>query len=442
MRGLRYLRDRFYEGPRDMGIKVPRRGSYQSPTLTALLWAYAFVARHLTMPARIILLCAVLIVPYAMISLLMPLYILAFAIAALFIVDVVTGFLMTPHVYCRRTTPPRVAAHSRFMAGYRVENRGRRPAWDVRIDTLPMPGALRFVHGRPFFQRLGPGEEQQARVTMQAGRRGEYTLPSVRADSTVPFCLWRWGKTSGYNGKLMVHPVFTPLTVLELPAGRQYQPGGVAYSSNIGESMEFRGCRDFRDGDNPRHIHWRSWARTGKPVVKEFQEEYFYRTALIVDTNPPGLWKRHVPGMPDEMAAFEAALSLTGAVADYLARHDGIVDLFAAGKDVYQFRSGRGTTCLEHILDILACLQPQHGDAFADLHQALQPHVPNLSGVVLLVLDWSPARRQLLEQIETAGVEVKTVFIGEQQARAPAELPSDATVLTAEDVGSGRVMRL
>ena len=36
-----------------------------------------------------------------------------------------------------------------------------------------------------------------------------------------------------------------------------------------------------------RKIHWRSWARRGEPVVKEYQEEYFSRIALVLDTFLP-----------------------------------------------------------------------------------------------------------------------------------------------------------
>lgn len=58
-------------------------------------------------------------------------------------------------------------------------------------------------------------------------------------------------------------------------------------SSSTGDAIEFVGTRDYREGDPPRNIHWRSWARRGAPVVKEYQEEYFCRIALILDTFLP-----------------------------------------------------------------------------------------------------------------------------------------------------------
>ena len=42
--------------------------------------------------------------------------------------------------------------------------------------------------------------------------------------------------------------------------------------------------RDYRPGDPLRRIHWKSWAKTGRPVVKEYQDEFFVRHGLILDT--------------------------------------------------------------------------------------------------------------------------------------------------------------
>ena len=42
--------------------------------------------------------------------------------------------------------------------------------------------------------------------------------------------------------------------------------------------------RDYRPGDPLQRIHWKSFARTGDPVVREYQDEFFERHALILDT--------------------------------------------------------------------------------------------------------------------------------------------------------------
>ena len=71
---------------------------------------------------------------------------------------------------------------------------------------------------------------------------------------------------------------------IALPGAMRYQEGGVALAANVGSSEEFVSLRDYRHGDPLRHIHWRSWAKTGRPIVKEFEDEFFVRHALVLDT--------------------------------------------------------------------------------------------------------------------------------------------------------------
>ena len=48
--------------------------------------------------------------------------------------------------------------------------------------------------------------------------------------------------------------------------------GARAYRLAAGDAIEFVGIREYRQGDPIRSIHWRSWARRGEPIVKEYQD--------------------------------------------------------------------------------------------------------------------------------------------------------------------------
>ncbi|NOY80508.1 MAG: DUF58 domain-containing protein [Kiritimatiellaeota bacterium] len=436
-RVFRQFRRRFYAGPRDLGIRPFRRGGYQSPTLTALLWGYALVARHLTLPARIVFICSGVIFPYAMLSLLMPIHILAFAILGLFVFDLAAGLAGASRFEVSRQAPPRMGAGTSARFAYTVSNRSRRPALDVAVDTLPLPAGLHWTRGNPLLETLQPGETVTTQAWLTAARRGEYTLPAVRADSAFPFHLWRWGRTCGEPQRLLVYPGFTPLRRLDLPVGLRYQPGGISLSSKVGESMEFLGCREFRDGDNPRRIHWRSWARLGCPVVKEFREEYLCRAALVLDTaasNP--LWL-DVPGLSPPDPGVEAAVSLTAAAADFLARRDFVIDLFAAGPEIYRFQGGRSLAYLDNMLDILACVRPHPGEPFAELIPVLVEEIAHLSSALVILVRWNERRRELLQRLAAAGVRTRALLVTAAK-RPPKGLPGDVTLVRASDVVAGR----
>lgn len=438
---LRRWRDQFYAGPRFLGRDPPVRKGYTSPTLTAGLWCYALIVRHFTMAGRVVFICSGLVMFYAMFSLHMPVHILAFALLALFGLDAAAGFGTLPRVRVVRDMPARMGAGREDRVRYRLTNMSRRPLWDLAVDTLPFPHPVTLCEGRCHVDALAPGQSVAVETPVRVKRRGRYTLPAVRVDSSFPFHLWRWGCTGTGPQRVLVYPAFTPLRTLTLGTGRRYQAGGIALSSDVGESMEFLGCREFLPGDDPRRLHWRSWARTSYPVAKEFCEEYFCRTALIVDTYQPPQRIRQALGLPVRDAALEAGFSLAAAVAEYLAARDYVIDLFAAGPEVYRFQGGRSLGYLENILDILACLQPHHGEPFREFSAEIAAEIAQISSVVFVLQTWNETRRDLILETAQAGAAVKAWLVT-APAAVPAALPAAVTVLTADDIRAGRCIDL
>src|SRR5262249_55852640 len=131
------------------------------------------------------------------------------------------------------------------------------------------------------------GQSQRVRLGLKCNRRGVYTLRGFRVETDFPFGLLRSRRTFEAPRSLLVYPKFTRLARLNLPTGRRYQPGGVALASNLGESFEFIGNREYREGDNVRDIDWRATARLTIPIVREYRDEYFMRVGVILDTHVP-----------------------------------------------------------------------------------------------------------------------------------------------------------
>jgi uncharacterized protein (DUF58 family) len=437
---LKRLRKAFYDGPDFLGVEPYSYNGYKSPTLTACLWLYAMMVRHFTMAGSMVFLCTGLVTMYAMFGLVMPIHILAFSLALLFTVNVVVGLFCRRRVMVCRHLPSHIAAGTSQAVLYDVRNDSSLPAWDVFLDSLPLPRGVRFTSGRPAFQALAPGEVSTARAYIQAERRGQYRLPAPRADTAFPFHLWRWGVTGSGDRLLTVYPAFHPLRTFELDTGLRYHAGGIALSSKVGNSMEFLGTREFRDGDDPRRLHWRSWARTSYPVVKEFCEEYLCHTALIVDTYRPRpyFWDRIIRPLDKP---FEAVASLTAAIADFLSEQDYIVDLFAAGPNVYRFRGGRHLGFLDNILDVLACLEAHHGEPFAEFSDELIAEIAQISSAVFVLLTWNDVRRDLLHEMASVGITTRT-FLITGASPPPDDLPDFVELIQAEDVLTGRCVSL
>lgn len=437
---LKRLRKGFYDGPGFLGIKPYSYNGYKSPTLAACLWVYAFSVKHFTMAGSLVFLCTGLVTMYAMFGLVMPIHILAFSLVLLFLVDVIAGLLCRRRVTVVRRLPSHIAAGYSQAVLYEVRNDSSLPAWDIAVDSLPLPRGVHFTSGRASFEALAPGESSVGQAYIRADRRGRYTLPTVRADSAFPFHLWRWGVNGGGDRVLTVYPAFHPLRSFELDTGMRYHAGGIALSSKVGNSMEFLGTREFRDGDDPRRLHWRSWARTSYPVVKEFCEEYLCHTALIIDTYRPRpyFWDRVIRPLDKP---FEAVASLTAAIADFLAEQDYIVDLFAAGPTVYRFRGGRHLGFLDNILDVLACIEPHHGEPFAEFTDELVAEIAKISSAVFVLLTWNDVRRDLLQQMAAVGIATRA-FLVTGPDPPPEDLPAFVEPIRADDILTGRCENL
>ena len=269
-------------------------------------------------------------------------------------------------------------------------------------------------------------------VSVCIERRGRYVIPAPTVRATDPLGLVAGSARALAEEVLIVYPRFYAMESFHLPLGRRYQPGGIPLASHTGDSMEFLGTREYQQGDPMRHIHWRSWARVGKPVVMEFQEEYFSRIALILDTFVPQRARAA------DVQAFEAAISVVASVAGFFSRSDHVVDIFAAGPDIYEVSAGRSLAYLENILDVLACLEPCREPAFEVVGPALFEKLGQITSVVAVVQDWDRPRAEFLRRVKAMGVELRIIIIRDAPTQedwsAEAESLGDMSVLRPLDV--------
>ncbi|HZI30963.1 MAG TPA: DUF58 domain-containing protein, partial [Candidatus Binatia bacterium] len=163
-------------------------------------------------------------------------------------------------------------AEGRRVQPFRInQHRSRNPFRQANLkdaDIPPMP----------------PNEEADAQMEIFPLRRGIVHLTGVTVSRPDPLGLFRSFLRVSVPQTVLVLPRRYPLPSVALPGAMRYQKGGVALATHVGSSEEFVALRDYRHGDPLRHIHWRSWAKVGKPIVKEFEDEFFVRHALVLDT--------------------------------------------------------------------------------------------------------------------------------------------------------------
>lgn len=322
------------------------------------------------------------------------------------------SWVAVPQVRLLRRPLHPTSAGADLLVEVEVENLSRRTAYALTVMELDLPDSLRPAYDchAVHIPRLGPGEKAVVPLRLRCLKRGAYTLRGLCVASALPFGLWLGLRRSSQATSFLVYPAFTTPEVFPLPEGRQHQPGGILMSSNVGDSSEFMHTREYHAGDNPRHVHWASWARLGKPVVKVYQEEYFVRLALLIDT---------AAVTTSEQEAFETGLSVAAGLADYLSRRDYIIDIFVAGATVYRFQAGRALAHFEHILEILACLEATSRVDWEAVAVSLIPEAPRLTTVVIILMDWTPAPAACIKQLQDLGVGVQTIVIRDGATSSP-----------------------
>jgi uncharacterized protein (DUF58 family) len=163
----------------------------------------------------------------------------------------------------------------------------------------------------------------------------------------------------------------------------------------------------------------------GRPVVKEFQDEFFVRHALILDTF----------AKPEELAVFEEAVSVAASFACTLDTQESLLDLLFVGPEAFSFTIGRGVAHADQMLELLASVKLCPGKSFSALQQIVIEHAGSVSGCICIFLAWDDARRELVRRLTALGVPVLVLVIHEAGAAPLKRAVDDPESLHVLEVG-------
>jgi uncharacterized protein (DUF58 family) len=113
---------------------------------------------------------------------------------------------------------------------------------------------------------LSPGAREHLTLDIPATRRGRVRIDRMRISSTHPFGLFRTWTWVHAPIELIVYP--RPHGTLPLPTESGDRHGSIAPAAT--GSDEWMGLRPFRDGDSPRQVAWKAYARGTPLLVKEY----------------------------------------------------------------------------------------------------------------------------------------------------------------------------
>jgi uncharacterized protein (DUF58 family) len=273
-----------------------------------------------------------------------------------------------------------------------------------------------------------PNAELSVSMELTPLRRGVLRFDGVVLARPDPMGLCRSIKKISCPQSVLVLPRRYPLPPVAMPGTMKYQDNGVALASNVGQSDEFVALRDYRQGDPLRHIHWRSWARTGKPVVKEFEDEFFVRHALVLDTFTDHPYSE----LLDEAVSVAASFACT------LQTQESLLDLLFVGPDSYCFTIGRGLAHADQMLEILASVKHCPHRPFDDLAHLVMNHIKAVSGSICIFLAWDAPRQEFVKKLRALGVPVRVLVLaaaGQARKLEPGVMSDEPENLYALELG-------
>lgn len=227
-------------------------------------------------------------------------YQLGYALLAFLLVAFVLGLLGSRGIGFSRSLPAgvRFTAGSPARIGLLLSNGSGFDTSEITVtDRLPEPKNFEV----PALRASG-GDVVEVPVSFQ--RRGIYALGPAQVRAMDPFGFLRFTRTFRDRTEAVVYPPVHDLSGLSLGVGNVE-----AGARGLGQrGDEFAGLREYRRGDDRRHIHWKSLARTGELFVKEFALQDPWRFTVALDLRRRGL---RVPEKEVEDAVSAAASMLT-----------------------------------------------------------------------------------------------------------------------------------
>jgi uncharacterized protein (DUF58 family) len=330
---------------------------------------------------------------------------LAYALLLLPLASLALGVVGSRGLRYSRALPPgtRITAGSPAKLRLLLE-RSRFGATKASVvDRLPEPRSFDFSTTR---------ERSRIEVPLTFARRGVYTLGPAEVRVADPFGLLRFARKDWERTEVVVYPQVYELRGFPLRGGNE-EAGTTGSRGRRGE--EFANLREYRRGDDRRHIHWKSLARTGELFVKEFSLQAPRRHTLVLDLRREGLRTQE-----DEI---EDAVSAAASVIAHLARKGlpfRLLDTGRSGTDT-GFRSDE-----DSYWEAMGLLATARADGVRRLGEAVLGERGGLGeGVVLVSRTRDEELPNCVRKLRELGLSVVVVALATHTYRTP-RMPGDA----------------
>ena len=329
---------------------------------------------------------------------------LPWAIGALLSATLLTGFVWPRWLVRRlgvtRRGPSRAEEGETIRFRVEVSNPGWLPRFMVELgDRLPFVG-LADAGQAAGEQVLGvvaylPGQRTTTfDVPVVCEKRGHYRLGPLSLASSFPLGLAeaRLQRNDGVQTLTIYPDVFTILSLPLRGAPSQIHRGGYLLPEGAG-AAEFSGMREYRRGDNPRHIHWPTTARLNELIVREYEPLASACLNIVLDQAAESNVGR------GRESTFEYAVRIAASLARFGCTQSIRTRLAGAGQGPLRAESGVGDAHYQSLLDQLAVIDCAGVTPYARLLTDMAHSTIRGETVVIFLSERTARRRETLQAL-------------------------------------------
>ncbi len=214
----------------------------------------------------------------------------------------------------QRKMPGEICAGDMLVVSLMLSNNRRKlGTWALvaedRVQKQTSSHRERTVRTSVFFPYVPFGQQRERVYRGRINDRGRYRFGPLKISTRFPFGFFRRVVAIDEAGWLTVCPRLGRLTRQWRARHHQSFEGAQRPEPRHGgTSGDFYGVRPWRDGDSRRHIHWRSSARRGMLVVRQFDQQRNRDLAVLVE-----LWQPEAP-TKEQLENVELAVSFAATV--------------------------------------------------------------------------------------------------------------------------------
>jgi uncharacterized protein (DUF58 family) len=264
------------------------------------------------------------------------LYLLSSMLLAMIVVSGILSEAVIRRLRVSAVLPEEIHAGRPALLGASVQSLKRWvPSYSITVEVLDGGRAGRYI----YIPHIPAGDARLVTWEATLPRRGRHRLEGLRVTTRFPFGIFLKAGQPTLREDVLVFPALAPVMMHRL---RQLSAGGGVAARRRGRGTDLHSLRDYRPGDDPRLVHWKSSAKTGTLTVREMEAE----TAL--DT-------RIVLGSGGDAARLEETVSEAAALGAYLLSAGAQLEL--AGRGLW-VPPGRGPAQRRRALTALALWEP------------------------------------------------------------------------------------